>query len=96
MGPANFDFLIHLDTRLLAYIYMWRLGQERELRKKKGSGMKDEEVIRFVEVYMPSYELYLDGLRSTAFFPKTETGLEKGQLRIVLDKDRNLGEPLDW
>jgi D-glycerate 3-kinase len=90
MGPANFDYLIHLDTEMLVNIYVWRMQQEHALKKAKGTGMTDEQVVLFVEGYMPSYELYMDDLRSTAFFPKTEGGQEKGQLRLVLDKNRTM------
>lgn len=47
MGPHHFDSLIHLDTVDLRNVYMWRLEQERALRKSRGAGMTDDEVVHF-------------------------------------------------
>jgi hypothetical protein len=43
------DALIHLDAEELDYVYEWRLEQEHELIKEKGTGMSDEAVRRFVD-----------------------------------------------
>ena len=49
MGPQNFDFFVHLDTDDLANVYIWRTQQEHALLEKKGSGMTDEQVVKFGE-----------------------------------------------
>ncbi|KAJ5644583.1 hypothetical protein N7507_010594 [Penicillium longicatenatum] len=86
MGPDHFDYLVHLDTDDLVNVYEWRMEQEHALRRYKGAGMTDEEVIKFVKGYMPAYELYLDQLREGIF----ADGQGKEQLSVVLDKGRNI------
>ncbi|KAH7317684.1 P-loop containing nucleoside triphosphate hydrolase protein [Rhexocercosporidium sp. MPI-PUGE-AT-0058] len=88
MGPQNFDFFVHLDTDELANVYAWRVQQEHALLERKGSGMSDEQVVKFVQVYMPAYELYLDGLRR-GFFSEVQDGKGK-QIRLVMDIKRNV------
>ncbi|KAH7386274.1 P-loop containing nucleoside triphosphate hydrolase protein [Cadophora sp. MPI-SDFR-AT-0126] len=87
MGPQNFDFLAHLDTDDLANVYIWRTQQEHALLERKGSGMTDEQVVKFVQVYMPAYELYLDGLREGFFSGEQDTA--KKHLRLVIDINRS-------
>lgn len=92
MGPSHFNFMVHLDTNDLANVYTWRMQQEHALRKLKGTGMSNEAVVKFVQVYMPAYELYLDGLR-LGFFGKTgDPSGGKGQLQLVMDIERNVVE----
>jgi D-glycerate 3-kinase len=68
MGPEHFDFFIHIDATDLRYVYVWRMEQEHKMIAEKGMGMEDEEIEAFVDGYMPSYELYLDGLRGGKLF----------------------------
>jgi D-glycerate 3-kinase len=89
MKPEGFHFFIHLDTDQLVNVYKWRLDQEHQLQLAKGMGMTDEEVIKFVQGYMPAYELYLDKLRRESFVPR-ESGGECTQLRILLDESRSI------
>lgn len=89
MGPRHFDFLVHLDTEDLVNVYEWRIQQEHALRARTNSGMADEEVIKFVKGYMSAYELYLDQLRS-GFFESDRSRTDRGQLRVVLDKERKV------
>lgn len=90
MGPRHFDYLVSLDTNDLRNVYRWRMHQESELRKRKGTGMTDEQVIEFVQGYMPSYELYWEALREG--FYMDEGTSEKKQLRILLDEHREMLE----
>lgn len=90
LGPANFDYLVHLDTDNLANVYSWRMQAEQALRRSRGRGMADEEVISFVQAYMPAYELYLGGLQRQAFIPDKEGDAKGNQLRVLLDQDRNV------
>jgi D-glycerate 3-kinase len=89
MGPAHFDYLLQLNPQDVMYIYDWRLQQEHAMKAVKGSGMTDEQVVRFVEGYMPGYALYLDDLRTKPFFADAIDG-SKGsrQLQLQLDKSR--------
>jgi D-glycerate 3-kinase len=42
-------------------VYKWRLEQEHNMKEKNGGkGMSDEEVRRFVDRYMPVYEVWAD------------------------------------
>jgi D-glycerate 3-kinase len=87
MGPDQFHGFIHLTTENIANVYQWRIQQERHQIIQKGSGMTDIETIRFVRVYMPAYELYLDELQGKPFF---EHDSSKTHLRITLDVNRNI------
>jgi D-glycerate 3-kinase len=79
------DAFIHIDTEDLQYVYKWRLDQEVDLRKKRGSGMTDEQVRHFIDGYYPSYELFTETLRAGVF------GADKGrQLRLVVGPDRKV------
>jgi D-glycerate 3-kinase len=84
MGPQHFDFFIHLDTTDLRNVYTWRLQQEHKMIDAKGSGMSDDQVQAFIDGYMSSYELYLDGLRKGLF-------REGGRMvRVELNKLRSI------
>ena len=43
------DALIHLDAEDPMFVYEWRSESERNLRKSKGAGMTNEEVVNFVD-----------------------------------------------
>ena len=64
---TQFNGLIDIDAEDPLYVYEWRLEQEHNLIKAKGSGMTDEQVREFVDGYYPSYELYVEGLRAGVF-----------------------------
>lgn len=49
--PAD---VIRRDAEDLQYVYAWRLEQESGLRKAKGSGMTDDQVVEFVNGCMIS------------------------------------------
>lgn len=78
-----FDAFIHIDAEDTEYVYDWRLQQEQQLRRERGTGMTDQQVFRFVDAYYPAYELFSDGVRR-GIFPD-----RKGcQLRLIVGKDR--------
>ncbi|KAI5460943.1 D-glycerate 3-kinase [Mariannaea sp. PMI_226] len=77
---------IHLDAENTEWVYTWRLEQEVALRQSRGGGMTDHQVQEFIDAYYPAYEMYLDNLRK-GIFADTTWGK---QLRIVIDKDRNV------
>lgn len=93
-GLQHLDYLLHLDTNDLDNVYRWRIQQEHALRQKRGTGMSDDEVSRFVQGYMPAYELYLDQLRLGFFEPSSSGNLDPGrefwkqQLQVLLDRNR--------
>jgi D-glycerate 3-kinase len=85
----TFDAFIHIDAEETKWVYEWRLQQEGELRRENGTGMTDEEVVRFVDGYYPAYELFTDELRKGVI--KGE-GMEGRQLRFVVGRDRKVKE----
>lgn len=58
-----FNGFVHLDAHDINFVYKWRTEAEHTLISAKGSGMTDEQVRKFVDGYMPMYELYLEKLR---------------------------------
>ena len=85
----TFDAFIHIDAEDTGFVYEWRLEQERALRREKGRGMSDEMVRRFVDGYMPGYELWGEGVRGGVL--KEGKG-EGKQLRLVVGRDRRVRE----
>lgn len=84
-----FDAFIHIDAEDTEYVYDWRLQQERQLRQEKGSGMTDEQVVKFVDAYYPAYELFSDAVRQGIFADR------KGcQLQLIVGKDRSVVDSL--
>lgn len=84
----QFDAFVHIDAADPQYVYKWRLQQEQGLWEKKGSGMTDAQVKRFVDGYYPSYELYTQTLRKGVFCDDEEA---KGrQMRLVVGEDRKV------
>ena len=84
-----FDAFIHIDAENTEYVYDWRLEQEVKLRAQRGTGMTDEEVVRFVDAYYPAYELFTEKLRNGVFSDKLRC-----QLRLVVGKDRRVKETI--
>lgn len=57
------DLTVYLRPEKLDFVYAWRLQQEHDMRSKFGKGMTDDEVKKFVDQYMPAYELYRDTVK---------------------------------
>lgn len=54
---------IQLVPQTIETVFEWRLEAEHAMKAKNGGkGMTDEEVRRFVERYMPGYELFAEGV----------------------------------
>ncbi|RIB09276.1 P-loop containing nucleoside triphosphate hydrolase protein [Gigaspora rosea] len=93
-----FDIFVHIDANDINYVYQWRLEQERNMKSLGNGGMTDEQVIDFIDRYMPSYELYLPKLRNQNFFCENEDEIEcknheqhyGRHLKLVLDIKREL------
>ncbi|GEQ68106.1 hypothetical protein JCM33374_g1773 [Metschnikowia sp. JCM 33374] len=79
-----FDCSVILRAVDLDYVYKWRLQQESELISRKGQGMKEADVISFVNRYMPIYDLY--------YWRMCDQGISKKgtNLCLSLDFDRNV------
>jgi D-glycerate 3-kinase len=86
-----FDAFIHIDALETVYVYDWRQEQEAALRKDKGAGMTDEQVIKFVDGYYPAYELFTDALRCGVFKGPESKGK---QLRLIIGRDRKVKEAI--
>ncbi|CAG8521243.1 37032_t:CDS:2, partial [Racocetra persica] len=69
------DIFVHLDVQDINYVYPWRLEQERNMKNLGKGGMTDEQVIDFIDRFMPSYELYLPKLRNQNFFCENDGDL---------------------
>jgi D-glycerate 3-kinase len=87
----TFDAFIHIDAQETDFVYKWRLEQEAALRRDKGTGMSDEQVVRFVDGYYPAYELFTDGVRS-GVLKGSRKDVEGAQLRLVVGRDRKVVE----
>jgi D-glycerate 3-kinase len=84
-----FDAFIHIDAEDTQYVYDWRLQQEQQLRHERGSGMTDEQVVKFVDAYYPAYELFSDAVRKGIF-----AGRKGCQLQLIVGKDRSVVDSL--
>lgn len=87
---ARLDAFIHVDAERTEHVYAWRLQQEAQLRRERGAGMTDEQVVRFVDAYYPAYELFTDGVRRGIFLPD-RPGC---QLRLVVGEDRSVQDSM--
>ncbi|KZL81157.1 d-glycerate 3-kinase [Colletotrichum incanum] len=81
------DVFIHIDAEDTQYVYDWRLQQEAALRQARGTGMTDEQVVKFVDGYYPAYELFSDNVRR-GILPNSPGH----QMRLVVGKDRRVKE----
>jgi pantothenate kinase-related protein Tda10 len=75
----RFDTHISIFPKSYDYVYKWRLQQEHHMKSGNGGkGMTDEEVEKFVDRYMPVYEIYKG------------TDGACGGLRLVFGKEREV------
>lgn len=84
------------------YVYEWRLEQEASLRRSKGSGMTDQEVVNFVNGCLFALASLVNrGTLTKIDYPSYElfsdrlrTGAlkerEGNQLRLVIGKERDV------
>ena len=87
----TFDAFIHIDAAETNFVYKWRLEQEAALRRDKGAGMSDEQVVKFVDGYYPAYELFTEGLREGVIKGKGKE-VDGASLRLVVGRDRKVIE----
>jgi D-glycerate 3-kinase len=75
-----FDCQIVIKPSSYQHVYRWRLQQELHMKSENGGiGMSDEEVERFVDRYMPAYELYGSGA------PREESAGLKSKPSLILE-----------
>lgn len=82
-SPHHPKVMIKFATDDIKNVYKWRLQQEHQLVKQQGQGMSDQEVIKFVDRYMPCYELYYSSFCDVSHS-------EKGTLIIHIDENRQV------
>ena len=78
------DAVVWLNARDIEFVYVWRLQQEHAMKAALGRGMTDEQVKKFVDGYMPAYEMYIDGLMHGELFKD-----KKGRQILKIDYDQN-------
>lgn len=61
-----FDDFIFLKTGSIQNVYKWRIQQEHDTIARHGSGMADDAVRRFVDRYMPVYDIYYQWVAQVA------------------------------
>lgn len=71
-------------TDHISNVYKWRTDQEHETIRIHGNGMTDEQVVKFVDRYMPCYKLYYNN------FVHSEKLGSVATLTMGIDIDRNL------
>lgn len=71
-------------TDHISNVYEWRKEQEHESININGTGMTDEQVVQFVDRYMPCYKLYYDK------FVHSERLGSIATLTMGIDIDHNL------
>jgi D-glycerate 3-kinase len=97
---------LHSDAENTQYAFDWRLEQETALRASKGTGMTDEQVVKFVDGCTCALERSLK--MATIPFITNETAVNPGyelysdtvrkgvfesnggQLRLIVGKDRRV------
>ncbi|KAK6453921.1 P-loop containing nucleoside triphosphate hydrolase protein [Scheffersomyces xylosifermentans] len=82
-----FDRFIFLRTSSIDNVYKWRIEQEHNLIKAMGTGMSDQQVVNFVNRYMPLYHLYYENMCDNGVLRARD-----GNLRISIDEKRVIVE----
>ena len=94
------DVFVHLDAEETWWVYDWRLEQEESLRKSKGSGMTDEQVVKFVNgcecscsrCWLLTWLTRIDYPSYELYTAQLREGVFEGkkgrQLRVVIGRDR--------
>ncbi|EAZ63617.2 hypothetical protein PICST_38956 [Scheffersomyces stipitis CBS 6054] len=80
-----FDKFIFIETPDINNVYKWRIEQEHELIQANGVGMNDEQVVKFVDRYMPVYRLYYKKMCTEGTVKEKDSNLS-----LVIDENRNV------
>ncbi|KAI8815061.1 hypothetical protein BJ742DRAFT_782208 [Cladochytrium replicatum] len=86
-----FSCLIHLIPKEIGYVYAWRTEQEQKGRAASGGGMTDDQVIGFVDRYMPAYAVYLPDLTEHPFFGDRSVP----HIQLYLDAERQVQDVVE-
>lgn len=80
---SRLDGLFLIEIANMEWVYEWRLQAERGARAAGKNGLTDEQVIDFVDRFMPAYKQYSPPLykRKTPLIPRHE-------LHIQIDQNR--------
>lgn len=78
------DAFIHLLPEDRRYVLDWRSEAEAKMRASGKEGMSEEEIRRYLALFLPAYDRYLPALWSTPPLPKEKC------FRAVIGKDRGL------
>ncbi|WVQ70262.1 uncharacterized protein L199_008488 [Kwoniella botswanensis] len=82
---SSFQAFVQVEPLSYDYVFKWRLQQEHQMKANNGGkGMTDEQVHKFVERYMPGYELWKEGIWNVG------TGWEGRGLKLVFGGDREV------
>jgi D-glycerate 3-kinase len=74
-----FDCHVAIHPLSYDFVYAWRMEQEHMMKRANGGkGMSDEEVVAFVDRYMPVYEVF------------GETGPDCSTLRLTFGEHREV------
>nr|XP_019042887.1 actin cross-linking [Kwoniella bestiolae CBS 10118]OCF21817.1 actin cross-linking [Kwoniella bestiolae CBS 10118] len=81
----SFQAFVQVEPLSYNYVFKWRLQQEHGMKANNGGkGMTDEQVHKFVERYMPGYELWKEGIWNAG------TGWEGRGLKLVFGSEREV------
>jgi D-glycerate 3-kinase len=84
-----FTTMITIIPSSLEHVYSWRLQAEHAMKAANGgSGMSDDEVRRFVDRYMPVYELW-GGIQGVKREPWAKQWQGRG-LAVYIDAQREV------
>ncbi|WWC61287.1 uncharacterized protein I303_103868 [Kwoniella dejecticola CBS 10117] len=81
----SFKAFVQVEPLSYDYVFTWRLQQEHAMKSANGGkGMTDDQVQKFVERYMPGYELWKEGIYASG------TRWEGRGLKLVFGSEREV------
>lgn len=92
---SRLDGLFLIEISNMDWVYDWRLQAERGMRAAGKPGLSDEQVIDFVDRFMPAYKQYSQQLyrRATPLIPHHELHIEIDQERRPVYRDCHRTSP---
>lgn len=85
------DIFVQIKPLDVKYVFDWRWEQEENLKRKatqqhSANGLSKDQVVDFVNRFMPAYFLYLDNLSNHGFFPVADERF----LQVTIDRTRSI------
>ena len=85
------DIFVQIKPLDVKYVFDWRWEQEENLQRKatqqpSANGLSKDQVVDFVNRFMPAYFLYLDNLSNNGFFPVADERF----LQVTIDRTRSI------